>query len=66
MRLERGSYDLVLTDYVMPGVNGLQLVETVRDSGARVGVIMLTGSPTDLGAEGPLESATLEASQGAR
>jgi DNA-binding response OmpR family regulator len=49
--LKRGGYDLVLTDYLMPGVSGLQLIETVRNSGAQVGVIMLTASPKDLTAE---------------
>src|SRR2546425_8094691 len=51
MLLKRGGYDLVVTDYLMPGGNGLQLVETVRNSGAQVGVIMLTASPADLWAE---------------
>jgi CheY-like chemotaxis protein len=51
MLLKRGGYDLVVTDYLMPGGNGLQFVETVRSSGAQVSVIMLTASPVDLGAE---------------
>lgn len=45
-----GGYDLVLTDLVMPGVGGLQLVEAVRERDARVGVIVLTGSSTDVSA----------------
>ena len=46
------SYDLVLTDYVMPGGSGLELVENVRNSDADVGVIMLTASGADLDGHG--------------
>ena len=46
------SYDLVLTDYVMPGGSGLELVENVRNSDAAVGVIMLTASSADLDGHG--------------
>jgi two-component system, OmpR family, response regulator len=46
------SYDLVLTDYVMPGGSGLELVENVRSSDAAVGVIMLTASGADLDSHG--------------
>lgn len=42
------SYDLVVTDHVMPGGSGLELVENVRNSDAAVGVIMLTASGADL------------------
>ncbi|HEU5323359.1 MAG TPA: response regulator, partial [Methylomirabilota bacterium] len=45
---DHGDYDLVLTDYVMPGVTGLELVERVRDRDPRVGVIMLTATPLDV------------------
>jgi len=46
------SYDLVLTDYVMPGGSGLELVENVRNSDAAIGVIMLTASGADLDVHG--------------
>ena len=42
------SYDLVLTDYVMPGGSGLELVENVRNRDADVGVIMLTASGAEM------------------
>ncbi len=45
---EPGRYDLVLTDLLMPGVTGLEVVKTVRDADASVGVIMLTASTADL------------------
>jgi DNA-binding NtrC family response regulator len=43
-----GGYDLVLTDLMMPGGNGLQLIQQVRDRDPAIGVIMLTGSVNDL------------------
>jgi len=46
------SYHLVLTDYVMPGGSGLELVENVRNSNPAVGVIMLTASGAELDSHG--------------
>lgn len=46
------SYDLVLTDYLMPGVSGLELVESVRSSNPSVGVIMFTASGAELDSHG--------------
>ena len=45
---EAGDYDLVLTDYLMPGRNGLELIRGVRDRDATIGVIMFTASAADL------------------
>jgi CheY-like chemotaxis protein len=42
------AYDLLLTDYRMPGATGLELVEAVRRAGSEVGIIMLTASLDDL------------------
>jgi DNA-binding response OmpR family regulator len=50
--LDLKSYDLVLTDYVMPGSSGLELVERVRSRDAGIGVIMLTGSGAELENDG--------------
>jgi two-component system response regulator AtoC len=35
--------DLVLTDYQMPGITGLDLLEKIREQGMTIPVIMLTG-----------------------
>lgn len=43
-----GRYDLVLTDLIMPGIGGLQLVEAIRERDADVAVIVLTGSSADV------------------
>lgn len=42
------SYDLVLTDYLMAGGSGLELVENVRTRDSDVGVIMLTASGAEM------------------
>ncbi len=44
----RGDYDLVMTDYLMPGADGLELIEGVRRADPTIGVIMLTGAGVDL------------------
>jgi len=51
-RFRQKSYDLVLTDYSMPGGSGLELVENVRNSDPAVGVIMLTASGAELDSHG--------------
>jgi DNA-binding response OmpR family regulator len=40
----RTPYDLVVTDHMMPGVTGLDMVRTIRDRDRHVGIIMLTAS----------------------
>lgn len=47
-RFGREPYDLVLTDFRMPGASGLELVEAVRQADPTVGIIMLTASIEDL------------------
>jgi DNA-binding NtrC family response regulator len=42
----RESPHLVLLDVVMPGMDGLTLLKTIRDEDARIPVIMLTGTKT--------------------
>ncbi len=37
-----GQFDLVLTDWNMPGKNGLQVVEEIRKQDAGVKIIMIT------------------------
>jgi CheY-like chemotaxis protein len=46
--LERGAYDVLLTDFQMPDMTGVELVERARARSAALRVIMLTGSGADL------------------
>jgi DNA-binding response OmpR family regulator len=45
-RLERESYDLVITDLMMPDMNGIQLLERLQEIGVGVPVLMITGYPS--------------------
>jgi CheY-like chemotaxis protein len=47
-RLERGAYDLLVTDFRMPGMTGVELIERARERDGALRVIMLTASRTDL------------------
>ena len=47
-RFAAGRYDLVLTDLVMPGLTGLEVVEMVRHASPDVRVIVFTGASADL------------------
>jgi len=41
--LQQGQVSLLLTDYLMPEMNGLNLVRALRDDGSTIPVILLTG-----------------------
>ncbi|MDC0265409.1 response regulator, partial [bacterium] len=43
---EDGDFDLVLTDYRMPGMGGMQLLESLQESAPRLPVIMMTAFST--------------------
>lgn len=47
-RLKSGGVDLVLTDLMMPDINGLQLVTTIRLDHPDVPVIIMTGGGTEV------------------
>jgi len=46
---ERGSFDLVVTDYRMPGMNGPQVVDYIRSRSVEVPIVILSGFVRDLG-----------------
>lgn len=43
LRSRPGRYDVVLTDYSMPGLTGLDLVDAVRDIAPNVGIVLSSG-----------------------
>ena len=45
--IERQHFDLVVTDYQMPDMNGLELLAAVRQRQPETPVIMLTGNGCD-------------------
>jgi CheY-like chemotaxis protein len=47
-RLEQGAYDVLVTDFRMPRMTGVELVERARERNGALRVIMLTASSTDL------------------
>jgi len=44
--LQRHRYDLVITDLMMPNINGIQLLERIEDLGLGVPTLMITGYPS--------------------
>jgi PAS domain S-box-containing protein len=43
--LNRGDFDIVISDIVLPGMSGVDLLQLVRQKHPRVQVILLTGMP---------------------
>jgi len=41
--LKQGDITLLLTDYLMPELNGINLIRALRDEGSTIPVIILTG-----------------------
>jgi EAL domain-containing protein (putative c-di-GMP-specific phosphodiesterase class I) len=44
--LESGDFDVVLTDVVMPGANGVDILRAVRERDLDLPVILVTGNPS--------------------
>jgi CheY-like chemotaxis protein len=73
VRFEQGNWDLVLTDFSMPGMNGCQVIEAIRERTHSVPIVLVTAgymAPEDLQCAGkygvpvlakPFPIATLQA-----
>src|SRR4051812_32433314 len=44
--LAKGEFDLIISDFRMPGLSGLEFLELLRDQGRDIPLIMLTGYAT--------------------
>jgi CheY-like chemotaxis protein len=47
LRLQAESFAVVLTDFNMPGMNGLSLLRTARENGSDASFIVMTGDATE-------------------
>ncbi len=45
-RLSTQRYDLVISDLMMPGMNGIEMLEKLQERGTRPPILMITGYPT--------------------
>lgn len=45
-KIQEERYDIVLTDIIMPGMSGIDLIEKIRTMDSSVKVIIMTGEPT--------------------
>ena len=50
------AFDLVLTDYAMPGMNGLTLIRTLRDRGYTMPIILMSGFSAKVSEEEVLQA----------
>ncbi len=49
-RLRSGRYDLLLTDFRLPGMTGIEVIRAAREAGIGIPVILMsTSSPEELG-----------------
>lgn len=58
--LAQGSYDLVLTDLSMPGLNGAELLKIIREQYANTRVIVISGMGDEDRARDLIEQGALD------
>lgn len=44
---KEGKFDLVITDFKMPGMNGMDVVRSIKKENPDTAVVMITGYPTE-------------------
>jgi EAL domain-containing protein (putative c-di-GMP-specific phosphodiesterase class I) len=57
--LERGPFDVIVSDVLMPGMDGIEVLCAARERDLDVSVILLTGAPTEDAAAKAVESGAL-------
>lgn len=45
-KLEHETFDVVVSDIGMPGLNGLDLARRIHDNFGRIPIVLMTGDPT--------------------
>ena len=45
-KMEEETYDLVITDLMMPGISGMEALKKIKKNDPDIGVIIITGYPT--------------------
>jgi CheY-like chemotaxis protein len=48
-KFEAGKYDLVITDYTMPGMNGVEFAQILRQRAPTQTILLITGSAFSMG-----------------
>jgi CheY-like chemotaxis protein len=51
--IEAFTFDLVIVDIFMPGMNGLETIDILRQDAPEVPIIVMSGYPAGSGATGP-------------
>jgi CheY-like chemotaxis protein len=46
---ERGAFDLLITDFRMPGMNGVQVIHALRDRQPGLPALVISGNPIEAG-----------------
>jgi signal transduction histidine kinase/CheY-like chemotaxis protein len=52
--VQTGAFDVLVTDFRMPGMSGLQLVAALRDAGEMMPVVLISGHLEDARRDGPM------------
>lgn len=47
-KLEKNKYSLIISDIIMPDMNGIELIKKIRENDSDIPIIALSGYPKDL------------------
>jgi CheY-like chemotaxis protein len=46
--LAREKFDLLITDYLLPGTNGVEIIRLAREQGINIPALLITNYPTEV------------------